>query len=50
MNTLSLNVEKGLTLIDLYLKFNLDYQEILNYLYKWKNKKLLAFSLKKDLI
>ena len=50
MNTLPLNIEKGLSLIDLHHKFNLDYEEMLKYLLKWKKKKLITFLPKKDLI
>lgn len=50
MNTLSLNIEKGFSVVDFYLKFGFDHKEIMEYLLQWKNKKLISFNLKKDLL
>lgn len=49
MNCLPMECIKGQTIIDLCLKYKINFFEILDYLKKWQDKKLLKFITKKNL-
>ena len=49
MNCLPMECIKGQTIIDLCIKYKINFFECLNYLQKWKDKKLISFRIQKNL-
>ena len=44
MNCLPMEAEKGSSILELSIKYKLDFFELYEYLVLWKNKKLIKFN------
>ena len=43
MNCLPMEAQKKISIMDLSIKYNIEFYELYEYLLKWKNKKLIKF-------
>jgi aminopeptidase-like protein len=50
MNSLPMECINGTSVIELSLKYRINFFELLDYINKWKNKKLIKFKIKKNLL
>ena len=50
MNSLPMECINGTSVVELSLKYRINFFELLDYINKWKNKKLIKFKIKKNLL